>query len=189
MGTGLTGTSDMMRPIAPWDGFLETWSGMIAAWEIKASAGAAFAAVCSFLDIDQRMVFFLCLAVIIDFFCGILDAIKRKRFRCRAVAFGMTKIWWYIIYLGIVSVINQTLSQAAFGFRMPLLDLFVAYLVASDCVSITGHLQSMGVPVPPLLKNIATWSKKAAEKKTENILDKAATDGTEASPKGEDDAD
>lgn len=182
------GTSNMMRPIAPWDGFLETWSGMVAAWEIKATAGAAFAAVCSFLDIDQRMIFFLCLAVIIDFVCGVIDAIKRKRFRCRAVVFGITKIWWYIIYIGIVSCINQTLSQAFFGFRMPLLDLFVAYLVASDCVSITGHLQSMGVPVPPLLKHIALWSKKATEQKTEHILDKAAKGSTEK-PQGEDDGD
>ena len=183
-----TGTSKMMRPIAPWDGFFETWSGMVAAWEVKATAGAAFAAVCSFLDIDQRIDFFLCLAIIIDFFCGVADAIKRKRFRCRAVAFGITKIFWYIIYLGIVSCINQTLSQAFWGFRMPLLDLFVAYLVASDCVSITGHLQSMGVPVPPLLKNIASWSKKATEKKTEKILKKVAED-TDVKPQGEDDAD
>lgn len=179
----------MIRPIAPWDGFFETWAGMVAAWEVKATAAGAFAALCSFLDIDQRMVFFLCLAVIIDFFCGVADAIKRKRFRCRAVTFGVTKIWWYIIYLGIVSTINQTLSQAFWGFRMPLLDLFVAYLVASDCVSITGHLQSLGVPVPPLLKNIALWSKKATEKKTKNILDKAAEDGEAKKPTEEDDGD
>jgi hypothetical protein len=46
----------------------------------------------------------------------------------------------------------------------------------------------MGVPVPPLLKNIATWSKKAAEKKTERVLKKAAED-TEATPQGDDDGD
>ena len=183
-----TGTSEMMRPIAPWDGFITTWTGMLSAWEVKASAGAAFAAVCSFLDIDQRMVFFLCLAVMIDCFCGILDAYKRKRFRCRAVAYGITKIWWYIIYIGIVSCINQTLSTAFFGFRMPLLDLFVAYLVASDCVSITGHLQSMGVPVPPLLRNIALWSRKATEKRTEKILDEATNKDVEK-PQEKDDGD
>lgn len=181
----MEGTTEMMKPIAPWDGFVTTWTGMLSAWEVKASAGAAFAAVCSFLDIDQRMVFFLCLAVIIDFLCGMLDAYKRKRFRCRAVAYGVTKIWWYIIYLGIVSCINQTLSAACFGFRMPLLDLFVAYLVASDCVSITGHLQSMGVPVPPLLKSIALWSKNATEKKTETIINKAAD--KDAMPQEKDD--
>lgn len=166
-----TGTSEMMKPIAPWDGFFEAWAGMVAAWEVKATAGAAFAAVCSFLDVDQRMIFILCLAVIVDFVCGVADSIKRKRFRCRAVAFGITKIFWYVIYLGIVSVINQTLSQALYGFRMPLLDLFIAYLVASDCVSITGHLQSMGVPVPSLLRLIVRGSKKKAEEKISDVLD------------------
>lgn len=178
----------MMKPIAPWDGFLTTWSGMLAAWEVKASAGAAFAAICSFLDIDQRMISVLCLVIIVDFFCGIMDAHKRGRFRCRAVAYGITKIWWYAIYICIMACINQTLSTALYGYHMPLLDLFVAYLVASDCVSITGHLQSMGVPVPPLLRNVALWSKKAAEKKTENIIDKGADEGA-VKPQENDDGD
>jgi hypothetical protein len=65
---------------------------------------------------------------------------------------------------------NRSLS-IAMGVRVPLLDLFAAYLVASDCVSITGHSQSMGVPVPPLLKEMARKAKKKTARKIEKIVD------------------
>lgn len=178
---GSMGTDDMMKPIAPWQGFLETWAGMIAGWEVKAAAGTAFAAVCSFLDMDQRIAAILCIAVFADFFCGMMDAYKRKRFRCRAVMFGTTKIFWYIVYIGLVSAISQTVSYSV-GFRLPLLDLFMSYLVASDCVSITGHLQSMGVPVPPILRLIVRTTKKNTEKKISNVLN------GKTAPKKDDDA-
>ena len=167
----------MMKPIAPWQGFPEAWSGLIAGWEFKAVTGTAFAAVCSFLDIDQRIAIILCIAIAADFFLGMLDAQKRKRFRCRAVAFGMTKIFWYIVYIGIVSAISQTVSFSI-GYRLPLLDLFMSYLVASDCVSITGHLQSLGVPVPPLLRYIVRFTKKHTEKQIHDVLESGkAKDG------------
>ena len=79
---------------------------------------------------------------------GMADAFRRDRFKCRAVAFGATKIFWYIVYLCIVGLMNRSLS-IAMGVRVPLLDLFAAYLVASDCVSITGHLQSWACPCRP----------------------------------------
>lgn len=166
-----TGTgSSMMKPFAPWDGFWEAWSSMVAAWEVKATAGMLIAAFCSFLDLDERLVWFLCFAVAGDFLCGMADAFRRDRFKCRAVAFGATKIFWYIVYLCIVGLMNRSLS-IAMGVRVPLLDLFAAYLVASDCVSITGHLQSMGVPVPPLLKEMARKAKKKTARKIEKIVD------------------
>jgi toxin secretion/phage lysis holin len=163
----------MMKPIAPWQGFLEAWSGIVAGWEVKAAAGTAFAALCSFLDMDQRIAFILCIAIAADFFLGMLDAAKRGRFRCRAVVFGTTKIFWYIIYIGIVSAINQTISYSL-SYRFPLLDLFMSYLVASDCVSITGHLQSLGVPVPALLKYIVKGTHKNTSKKIKKIVDSIA---------------
>ena len=159
-----------MRPVAPWEGFLDAWSGIAAGWEVKALVATAFAAACSFLDIDQRIAAILCAAVIADFLCGVLDACKRGRFRCRAVIYGTTKIFWYIVYIGIVSAINQTVSYSV-GMRLPLLDLFMSYLVASDCVSVTGHLQSLGVPVPPLLRMIVGKAKKNVEEKVSQVLD------------------
>ena len=105
-----------------------------------------------------------------------LDAYKRRRFRCRAVVFGTTKIFWYVVYIGIVSAINQTVSYSV-DYRLPLLDLFMSYLCASDCVSITGHLQSLGVPVPPLLRFIVKSTKKNTEKQIHTVLDKTNPKG------------
>lgn len=162
--------SDMMKPFAPWEGFFDAWTGMVTAWKVKAAAGTVIAAFCSFLDLDERIFSFLCVAIIADFIFGMADAMMRRRFRCRAVAFGATKIFWYIIYLGIIGLVNRSLSLAL-GMRMPFLDLFASYLIASDAVSVTGHLQSMGVPVPPLLQSIVERLRKRTEKELEKITE------------------
>lgn len=167
-----SGCSDMMRPFAPWDGMAEAWASLWAAWEIKAGLGTVFAAFCSFLDIDEKMLSFVCVALVGDFILGMIDAFRRNHFRCRVVAFGMTKIFWYIVYLTIVGLLNRAFSEAI-TIRLPLLDLFVAYLVASDCISMTGHLHSMGVPVPPLLTAIAYKIRKKSEKSLKKIIDDA----------------
>ncbi len=160
----------MMKPFVPWDGFIDYWAGLWAAWEIKASLGMAFAAVCSFFDVDERMIAFLCLAVTADFLLGVADAVKRDRFKCRAVEYGLLKIVYYVVYIGTVGLVNVSLS-ISLGYHLPLLDLFISYLIATDCISITAHLRSMGVPVPPLLVAILKKTKKRAEKNTNKVLD------------------
>ena len=165
-----SGLNDMMRPFTIFDGLPEAWAGLWAAWEIKAAAGTLFAGVCSILDIDEKMLTCVCIALAGDFLLGMLDAFKRGRFRCRAVAFGVTKIFWYGMFITIMALLNRSFGMAV-GLRLPLLDLFVAYLVASDCVSMTGHLHSMGVSVPPLLTAIAYKIRKTAERKAKKIID------------------
>lgn len=167
-----SGWNSMMRPFAPWDGLAESWISLWAAWEVKASLGTVFAAFCSLIDIDEKMLSFVCIALAGDFLLGMLDAFRRNRFKCRAVSFGMTKIFWYIVYLTIVGLLNRTFSEAV-SMRLPLLDFFVAYLVANDCISMTGHLHSMGVPVPPLLTAIAYKIRKKSEKSVKKIIDEA----------------
>lgn len=164
-----TGCSSMMKPFAPWDGFWETLVSIWTAWEVKAAFATVFMSFCAFLDIDERMVQFLCAAVIGDFIAGMAEAFKRKRFRCRAVLFGVQKVFWYSIYVCVVGLLNSALSRSM-GMRIPLIDLFTTYLIASDCISIIGHLNGMGVPVPPLLISIARRVRVVSVRKTKKIL-------------------
>ena len=156
--------SDMMKPFGPFDGFAQAWAALWASWDIKAGLGTIIATGCSFLGMDERIFYLLCAALAGDFVSGVTSAIKRDRFRCRAVQYGVLKIFYYGIYLGVMGLINASLSIAV-GMHLPLLDLFVAYLVATDCISILSHLQAMGVPVPPILKAIAQKVRKATDKK------------------------
>lgn len=160
----------MMRPITPLDGFSQTWANIWSSWQIKAGVGTAIASFCSLFGMDERIFSLLCIAVFADFLCGIGEALKRNKFRCRAVYFGITKIFWYVVYIGIVGAINQSLA-IALDHHMVLLDLFASYLIASDCVSITGHLQGMGMPIPPLLHYIVTGASKLTKKKIEDVIE------------------
>lgn len=159
----------MMKPFAFWDGFVDYGIGIWSAWEIKASLGTAFAAICSFFDIDEKMLLFLCIAITADFILGVADAIKRSHFRCRAVEYGGLKFVYYALYLGTVGLVNSSLSHSM-GMHFPLLDLFISYLVATDCISITRHLRNMGVPVPPLMELLLKKAKKKAEKDANYVL-------------------
>lgn len=164
------GASDMMRPLTPLDGFVQTWASIWSAWQVKAGVGTVIASFCSLFGMDERIFTMLCIAVFADFLCGVGEALKRNKFRCRAVYFGMTKVFWLIVYIGIVGLINQSLS-IALDYRLSLLNLFVAYLIASDCISITGHLQGMGVKIPPLLIYIVNFASKLTKKKVEQVLE------------------
>ena len=164
------GANDMMRPLTPLDGFVQTWASIWSAWQVKAGVGTIIASFCSLFGMDERIFTMLCIAVFADFLCGVGEALKRHRFRCRAVYFGMTKVFWLIVYIGIVGLINQSLS-IALDYRLSLLNLFVSYLIASDCISITGHLQGMGVKIPPLLIYIVNFASKLTKKKVEEVLE------------------
>ena len=159
---------EMMKPFAPFDGFSQAWAALWASWDIKAGLGTIIATGCSFFGRDTRIFFLLCIALAGDFLAGVFSAIKRDRFRCRAVQYGVLKIFYYGIYLGIMGLINSSLSIAV-GMQLPLLDLFVAYLVATDCISILSHLQAMGVPVPPILRSIAQKVRKTTDQKMREV--------------------
>lgn len=164
---------DMMKPYAPFEGFADAWVALWASWDIKAGLGTVIAAGCSLFGMDQRLFFLLCIALAGDFFAGVTSAIKRHRFRCRAVQYGVLKILYYGIYLGVMGLINSSLSIAV-GHALPLLDLFVAYLIATDCISILSHLQTMGVPVPPILRTIAQKVRKTTDDKMRKAIDTPA---------------
>ena len=70
----------------------------------------------------------------------------------------------YCLYLLIVGVVNASLSRSFGGFDMPLLNLFIAYLIITDAVSVIAHMQRLGIPVPDLLRRVLLRSKRKVER-------------------------
>lgn len=61
--------------------------------------------------------------------------------------------------------------RRALGFALPVTDVFMAYLVLTDCASIIGHLVWLGVPVPPLLVVLVTGGRTRLEKTVEDAVE------------------
>jgi toxin secretion/phage lysis holin len=142
-------------------------SALAELWAAKASVSAVIAAISTFLGADQVLIYLLLLSMVLDFLFGVWDAHRRRRFRCRAMQRGAGKIGWYFVYVGLVAIVDVAVAHAT-SFHFPCLDLFLAYLVLTETVSVTAHLQSMGVRVPPLLLSFVQRARKSVEKKFDN---------------------
>lgn len=105
-----------------------------------------------------------------DFAFGLADAVRRRHFRCRMLAHGALKFPAYCLYLLIVGVVNASLSRSFGGFDMPLLNLFIAYLIITDAVSVIAHMQRLGIPVPDLLRRVLLRSKRKVERRVDEAV-------------------
>ena len=83
------------------------------------------------------------------------------------LAHGALKFPAYCLYLLIVGVVNASLSRSFGGFDMPLLNLFIAYLIITDAVSVIAHMQRLGIPVPDLLRRVLLRSKRKVERRVD----------------------
>ena len=79
------------------------------------------------------------------------------------LAHGALKFPAYCLDLLLVGVVNVSLSRSV-GMEMPFLNLFVAYLIMTDAVSVIGHMQRLGIPVPALLRRIVLRGRHRVER-------------------------
>ena len=99
-----------------------------------------------------------------DLVLGLWSAFSTGRFSYVILERGIIKFPAYAVYIILASVLQRTVSQA-FGAVVPLLDMFLAYLVFTDAISVLRHLKELGLPVPPLLEAIAQRGRKKIEEK------------------------
>ena len=92
--------------------------------------------------------------MVADFAFGVADAARRRHFRCRMLWHGALKFLYYMAYIGIVDMVNASLSRSFGGVYMPFLNLFIVYLIITDAVSVIAHMQRLGIPVPDLLRRV-----------------------------------
>ena len=75
---------------------------------------------------DAFIMWLLLSVMCADFLLGFTDAARRKHIRCRAMGRGALKFVYYFSYIGLVGVVNVSLSRS-FGIHVPLLDMFMSY--------------------------------------------------------------
>lgn len=165
----------MFQHVGPWEGIVYYTQSIAAMWAEKAVISTLIAGFVSLFGGDAVLIWLLIVMWLTDFAFGLAEAIRRGHFRCRVLTRGVLKFPTYCLYLLLVGVVNVSLSRAL-GLQLPILDLFVAYLVVTDAVSVMGHMIRLGMPVPLLLRRIVLRGQAGIERKVEAILKDAEND-------------
>ena len=168
--TGRSREGMMMQPPAPMEGLAYYTQRLLALWPEKAVIGSCVAGAVSLFGGDAYLLWMLGAMLVADFAFGLADAVRRRHFRCRMLAHGALKFPAYCLYLLIVGVVNASLSRSFGGFDMPLLNLFIAYLIITDAVSVIAHMQRLGIPVPDLLRRVLLRSKRKVERRVDEAV-------------------
>ena len=134
------------------------------AWPVK-SVIAAFAA---FLSTEQALIYWLLGMLIADLSLGLIEAVSRRKFSCRIFGRGILKIPCYCAYILVVGAVDISMA-VALHVDLPILELFIAYLIATDAVSVTGHMIRLGLPVPKQLRKIILHAQLKAEKEIDKV--------------------
>lgn len=145
------------------DRLLELWPG-------KVALGTALAAVLTALGIDHVLFGVLLASVMGEMLTRIIVHCKRGKSLCRGLHHGMVRYSCYFFFLLMAVGVDISLRRAL-GFALPVTDVFMAYLVLTDCASIIGHLVWLGVPVPPLLVVLVTGGRTRLEKTVEDAVE------------------
>lgn len=145
------------------DRLLELWPG-------KVALGTALAAVLTALGIDHVLFGVLLASVMGEMLTRIIVHCKRGKSLCRGLHHGLVRYSCYFFFLLMAVGVDISLRRAL-GFALPVTDVFMAYLVLTDCASIIGHLVWLGVPVPPLLVVLVTGGRTRLEKTVEDAVE------------------
>lgn len=145
------------------DRLLELWPG-------KVALGTALAAVLTALGIDHVLFGVLLASVMGEMLTRIIVHCKRGKSLCRGLHHGLARYSCYFFFLLMAVGVDISLRRAL-GFALPVTDVFMAYLVLTDCASIIGHLVWLGVPVPPLLVVLVTGGRTRLEKTVEDAVE------------------
>jgi toxin secretion/phage lysis holin len=120
-------------------------------WQEKLALGALFSAALAFFDVDQVLAVCLFWLMLADLCLGLFQAFKFKTFSPLVLKRGVVKYPLYCAYLLLVGVINIAFERAL-SITLPLLDIFMAYMIFTEAGSILRHLEALGLKIPPLLK-------------------------------------
>jgi toxin secretion/phage lysis holin len=120
-------------------------------WQEKLALGVVFSATLAFFDIDQVLVICLFWLMLGDLLLGLFQAFKLKTFSPAILKRGIVKYPLFCTYILLVGVVDVAFERAL-SIMLPLLDIFIAYMIFNEAGSILRHLETLGVRIPPLLK-------------------------------------
>lgn len=110
---------------------------------------------------DTLLLLLLFSLLFIDIFLSYVTFLK-KGTKVLPIVTTTLKIPLFCLYLFLVGVIAVSLEHSI-SFALPLLNLFIAYLAASETIVIISDLQNLGVNVPGLLVIMSANFKKKLE--------------------------
>ena len=137
---------------------------LFCSWQIK----GILASVAAFLGTEESLFLWLICMMSADLFFGLWEAFKRHKFSCRMLGRGIMKYPCYCLYIVLVGAVDASFT-ASVGLDLPLLELFISYLVATDAVSVMGHMIRCGLPVPKRLKTIVLHAQARIEHEIEEL--------------------
>ena len=139
---------------------------LFCSWQLK----GVIASVAAFFGTEEALFMWLIGMMCADLFFGLAEAFKRNRFSCRMLGRGILKFPCYCLYIVLVGAVDSSISLSI-GMNNPLLELFVAYLIATDAVSVMGHMIRCGLPVPQKLRKIILHAQTRIDKEIETLGD------------------
>lgn len=153
----------MTEHIADWTYYTQA---LAVSWHVK----ACLAAVAAWFSTEPALIYWLVALWCADLFFGLWEAFRRGRFSCRVFKRGALKIPAYCLYVVLVAAVD-TCMELAFHMSLPVLEAFIAYLVAQESVSVMGHAMRLGFPVPRMVRRILVHGKRKVERQINDILD------------------
>ena len=157
------GPFTMTEHMADW---MHYTTALTALWPVK----AGLAAVAAWFSTEPALLYWLAAMWCFDLGFGLIEAFKRGKFSCRILKRGIVKIPAYCFYILLVAAVDACM-EAAFHMSLPILEAFLAYLVAQESVSVMGHMIRLGLPVPPMVRRILLHGKMKIEKQIGDALD------------------
>lgn len=131
--------------------------------------GTAISAACAALGVDLVLFYVLAIALTGETLARVAVACKRNRGLCRGLQQGIVRYICYGIFL-IVAIALQVSFKRSLGLALPIADIFMCYLIFTDCSSILGHLQALGVHIPKGLRFLVVDGRHRIEHKIEDFV-------------------
>lgn len=167
---GLKCTQELIKGLfRHWQGKLMLAIILTVAAQIIEQFGAAFGA-------DTLLLLFLLGLVFIDLMLGFVTMLKTRNITAGGILQGILKLPLYCLYLFLVGVVSTSLEHSV-QVGLPILNAFIAYLIACEVFAIVLYLKNLGVEVPGVLIYLATelrdrveakWKKPPAKREEDN---------------------
>lgn len=142
---------------------------LIDAWQGKAILGALCALAAGLLEManvyfgaDALLIQWLVAVMCADFALGVIQAFKNKRFNRRQFYHGALKFMLYPVYLLLVGISVASLARAI-GVGHVLFNLFAAYLIACEVLSILKNMERLGIKHLKIVSDIIHGAQRKIE--------------------------
>lgn len=158
------GNPVMTEHLADWTYYTQA---LAVSWHVK----TAIAAVAAWFSTEPALIYWLVSMWCADLLFGLWEAFRRGKFSCRVLKRGALKIPAYCLYVVLVAAVDACM-ELAIHMSLPVLEAFIAYLVAQESVSVMGHAMRLGFPVPRMVRRILLHGKARMERQIDEMLDK-----------------